>query len=94
MTDREYLRWKALSSQGALCFILIKGVLMWGGVMFVAMTFLFNQDVEGARSGSRVLSNLLMYPVGGFFFAGALWLWSEKRFKQVQQQRAADGQSI
>lgn len=90
MTDREYRRWKALRSQGALRFILIKGVLMWGGVMFVVMTFVFNQDVEGARSSSRVLSGLLTYPAGGFFFGGAVWLWSEKRFKQAQQQRAAD----
>lgn len=61
---------------GALRFILLRGVLAWGGPMFVFMVLLPALIGEQSLSLRSVAVGLLVWGISGAGFGAAMWLFS------------------
>ncbi len=69
--------WEYLHRQGKARFILLYGVLLWGGIMFIAMTLLESRRGPGALSGIWtviwVALQLCLYFGGGYISGFLMW---------------------
>jgi hypothetical protein len=80
-------RWKRVEARGRKHFIWTRGVLGWGGFMFVFMT-----TIDFARRGTLhrdvadyvfyIVLNLLIWPLAGYVWGRWVWSSMEKRFSK------------
>ena len=67
---------------GMFNFVLIKGVLYWGGLMclvFVLLSWLFMGE---AFDSSVVVFNIVIWGIGGLIFGLVTWYLMGKRYKE------------
>jgi hypothetical protein len=90
MKDKEYEKWKTLRAKGAIRYIILYGVLLWGGTMFVVMTLLKN-DHNTTLPTWQTLSTFSIWALAGIIFGAVHWLIMEFLFKKAQKRRMAEG---
>jgi uncharacterized BrkB/YihY/UPF0761 family membrane protein len=81
-SDAAFLeRWKISRAQGRWRFMLVSGVLTYGLIMFVAMTFFVNGPAR--LTVVSVLVAAATWSVGGLVFGALVWHFSERRYKRL-----------
>jgi hypothetical protein len=80
--------WAVTRQRGCLHFVLVRGVLGWGGAMFVGLGLMPVLAHRQEASWSYYVSQALIWSIGGGFFGLATWSWCEWLFKR---QSANDG---
>ena len=80
---KEARAWSARREDGRTRWVLSRGVLGWGGTMFVFMTFwkLFTDGAE-AITASRIIINLIVWPISGAGFGLCTWNGAEKAYRE------------
>lgn len=77
LTEAERLR-----AGGMLRFILLRGVLGFGGIMTIAMTIFRLVDTR-THWASPIWHGFIIFPIGGFVVGLALWIVIEIKYRLV-----------
>ncbi len=81
---RAVQAWEKHRSRGPLRFIVVRGVLAWGGPMFVAM-YVIPTATKGVEVAiTSIFINLGIWWVAGIFFGTATWWWSQENYKKLR----------
>ena len=78
-------RWPAIRARGRTHFILVRGMLAWGGMMFIAglvAMWLMRSPPPRVLPGFVAITALLCV-AGGAFWGAATWHLNEKIFRQL-----------
>jgi len=89
LEGRNLEKWRRMRARGRTFFILVWGVLFWGGLMFLAMGLGYPLATKGADAltGSWLLVNAVGWVVGGLLFGVITWHFNEKSFQKSQSNR-------
>jgi hypothetical protein len=78
--NRQLRKWEKKRRHGRRAFILYRGVLKWGGIMFILTSitnhFARHQKLDWLYVASRLPACLL----AGYLWARCTWFLNEKRF--------------
>lgn len=74
--------WFATRTKGRWHFVLMRGVLGWGGAMFFAMALLPVLMHRREPSWPYFFSQAIIWTIGGALFGLAVWTWSEWQFRK------------
>jgi hypothetical protein len=94
-TDEDFIRkWEKMRRRGRLWFVIVWGVLFWGGLMAVTMTFL--QLIFGGPEGFHfiVLFNFIGFPIGGIFFGLITYYFNDKKYQKLMRERVTEGMEL
>lgn len=87
---RLFDKWEEIRAKGKKHYIWNYGVLRWGFSMFIAMTIAQSINLSVANLTLKkvlviILVNLILFPIGGYFFALLTWRSCEKKFNKNKQ---------
>ena len=84
MSDKESQKWERIRARGEVFFVLIRGVLGYGGFVFVFSTcsamLIFHRRLNAALVAEKALTWVL----AGFFFGVIVWYLEESRYRARQ----------
>ena len=80
--------WAVTREKGRWHFVLVQGVLGWGGAMFVGIGLMPVLTHRHEPSWPYFISQVFVWVLAGAFFGFATWSWNERSFKR---QSASDG---
>jgi hypothetical protein len=73
--EAQQAKWLKARAHGKRNFVLLRGVLGWGGFMFLfmaAFSYIFNRAFFDLRL--LLIVEAVVWPIGGYFYG--LWLWN------------------
>jgi|SRR5580698_6000177 hypothetical protein len=85
----QLAQWQKLKAQGQRSYILRRGVVGYGGTMFVLMTATDLVRNPPSRYVFDVAINLLIWPLAGYLWGLSMWHF----FDHVGKKQMADGGS-
>jgi hypothetical protein len=85
--NRQRLKWEKKRKYGRRSFILYRGVLKWGGIMFVLTTITNVLARHRQLSWPLVVSTLIACPLAGYVWARCVWYVNERRYSGAGKQR-------
>jgi len=93
MTGKELKRWEHSRKRGEFVYVLIWGVLLFGGVMFVFDTcwtvFVEHKYLFSWADNYRVAADL----VGGILFGLLTWHTNESRYSKALMRESSEKQN-
>ena len=81
MKRTDLKRWEQSRQKGMLRYVLVQGVLAWGGTMFVLMTFVLT------ASRLPVWQSALLWTAAGAAYGICVWLVQERRYARALATR-------
>jgi hypothetical protein len=85
--NRQRRKWEKTRRNGRGSFIYYRGVLKWGGIMFV-LTMITNVLARHMKvEWQLVVSLLIACPFAGYIWARCIWHVNEIRFKGTGKQQ-------
>ncbi len=87
-TPKQVERWQATRAKGKRHFVWWRGVVFFGGFMFVFMflwQYLSSYFVGGGRAPALIISipiGIVMWPIAGWWWGTMLWNWTEQSYVQ------------
>ena len=78
-------KWKQTRQKGMLRYVLVNGVLAYGLIMFIVMTFVVHRD---KLSVNFVWISAAAWSIGGALFGVLMWMYGERKFRKVNGQGA------
>lgn len=88
MSDKELQRWERIRARGEVFFVFIRGVLVYGGFMFISNTgsaiLMFHRQLGFAT----VALNAVTFLMAGFVFGVLLWYLQESRSRKTKHESA------
>jgi hypothetical protein len=85
--NRQHLKWEKKRKYGRRSFILYRGVLKWGGIMFVLTTITNVLARHKHLSWILVVSTLIACPLAGYVWARCVWYVNERRYAGAGKQQ-------
>ena len=84
--NRQRRAWEKERRHGKRSFIYYRGVLKWGGIMFVLTMFtnVFGRHIK--LNWLLVVSSLIACPFAGYIWARCIWHVNENRFRDAMKQ--------
>jgi hypothetical protein len=85
--NRQLNKWEKLRRRGKQSFVMRRGVLRWGGIMFALTMF---TNIFGRHMNVEwrlVVSLLIACPIAGYVWARCIWHVNEDRFRDEMKQR-------
>lgn len=80
-------KWEKVRSRGKRHFVLIRGVLGWGLVMFLFMTVFSHFQKTGFKAPSFddisitiIVINAVIWPIAGFVWGACTWSITDKSY--------------
>ena len=87
-SEHKARQWSVSREAGKIKWVLANGVMGWGSFMFMFMTvwalFTHGQDFV---SRQEIITNLIIWPIAGFFYGCWMWYVSEKAYKTFSEQK-------
>lgn len=76
-------RWPAIRARGMGRFVLVRGALTWGGLMFafMAVAMWFNFGLRHPRFGMLMAIAALLCVFGGMIWAAVTWAINERIYR-------------
>lgn len=83
-------RWPAVRERGAARFILLRGLLLWGGALFVVMSAFsaFKLGLDHPRLPLMIAIVALLCAVGGLVWGALTWSINERLYKTLMDKRS------
>jgi hypothetical protein len=85
--NRQRLKWEKKRKHGRRSFILYRGVLKWGGIMFVLTTITNVLARHRQLSWILVVSTLVACLFAGYVWARCVWVLNERRYAGARKQQ-------
>jgi len=85
--EKQHQKWATVRKKGRWHFILYRGVLIWGGLMFLLMCaspVFFGFPHSAASTPWYRTWNVILWAVAGFAFGFATWTCSEKMYTRAE----------
>src|ERR1035437_5315054 len=79
--EKQRQSWEKTRKLGKLSFIIYRGVLGWGGFMFLWMTIFEVFVIHRSLSWLFMLVSALIWPLAGYGWGLWEWRWLERRFQ-------------
>jgi hypothetical protein len=82
-------RWPAIRAQGFARFLLLRGLITWGGLMFaaIAMMTVLTLGTDHPRLGMLLGLGAVLCAVGGLFWAAMTWWINERLYRATTDRR-------
>ncbi|MGY0798829.1 hypothetical protein ACW7G0_07235 [Lysobacter sp. A286] len=80
MKPEQLEKWKETRQKGMLRFVLVNGVLAYGLIMFIVMTFVVHRD---KLSVNFVWISAMVWSIGGALFGVLMWIINERKFHKI-----------
>ncbi len=82
-------KWPAIHARGMWHFVLLKGVVFWGGIMFIAMLAMtgLRLGFDHPRYPLMAAIALPLCAIGGIAWGLLTWYFNERIFRALQQQK-------
>jgi hypothetical protein len=80
MNAKALQKWESTRALGMTRFVLVRGVLMYGLAMFVAMTFFAHQ---GQLSAIFIMISAILWLIGGAVFGVVSWYLLEALYRRA-----------
>ena len=82
-------RWPAIRARGFARFLLIKGLLVWGGIMFLVMGALttYRLGTDNPRLPLVIGLAALLCAIGGAVWAALTWWINERIFRSLKNDQ-------
>lgn len=87
MRDRQNRKWEKRRRLGKRSYIVRRGVLRWGSIMFVLSTFTNAITCHGKMDWHLEISLLIACPFAGYLWAWGMWNVNEWRFQGARKQQ-------
>ena len=84
--NRQRKAWEKKRKHGRRSFIVYRGVLKWGGIMFALTMFTNVFGRHRKLDWLFVVSALIACPIAGFLWARSIWYVNERRFQGAMKQ--------
>ena len=88
MNQKQKAKWERTRVKGMWRFVLLYGVLFWGGFMIV-ITSVYSMIV-GAFVYNNLKFNVPVFLVSGFVFGLAVWLVGEYMYRKSSNDASSD----
>jgi hypothetical protein len=85
--NRQRRKWERKRRHGKRSFIVYRGVLKWGGIMFVLTTITNVVAHQGQPDWIFELSALIACSFAGYIWARSIWHVNENRFQGTGKQQ-------
>ncbi len=78
-------RWPAIRARGATRFVLVRGVLMWGGIMaaFLAVMVSMQLGLQHPRLPLLLALSLPLCAIGGAVWGALTWWINERIYRSL-----------
>jgi len=73
--------WSETRKLGKRRFVLLFGVLFWGGLMALIFPLLQYFLFEKPITGTRYIISVIVFPISGYFISNFIWRNNEKSAK-------------
>jgi Flp pilus assembly protein TadB len=84
---RSLRHWEITRETGRTKFILIDGILRWGVLMFILMTFCVEpQRWHTPLTAKSVIVSACIWIVAGAVFGWLVWMSSERKYKKFKEE--------
>ena len=82
-------KWPAIRARGMWHFVLLKGIVFWGGLMFAFLAIMMLLQFGAAHPKFPLLLAvaLPLCAIGGLGWGLLTWYFNERIFRALQQQR-------
>lgn len=81
MNKKQRAIWERTRAKGMWRFVLLYGVLLWGGLMIVVRS-VFDFFVSSPRLLDNLTVHVPIFVVAGFIFGLAMWLIAEHKYRK------------
>jgi hypothetical protein len=92
-SDEKLISWRACQKKGVLHHIFIKGILLFGGIIFLPSIFLHHQGYDPATSyfsyEGALIAKLALFSVLGGLFGILTWYSTQASFYRYVEQKSA-----
>ena len=81
--------WPAIRARGMRRFVLVRGLLTWGGVMFVFMAAMmwFKFGFQNPTFGLLIGMAALMCAIGGLAWGAVTWVLNERIYRSLPSSK-------
>jgi hypothetical protein len=88
-SEKNQSSWRTTRAKGRQHFVLVMGVLAWGGPMFLIMAggpAVFGWPYPVSATPWYWLGQIVLWTTAGFFYG--LWVWhaSEEKYRRYEQE--------
>ena len=90
-TPNRLCWWEKTRIQGKRHFVLWRGVIFWGGFMFVFMQlwqyvfWYYRYHSAPPAMGAYLLISAIVYPIGGWWWGNIIWAMTERSYQAHRQ---------
>ena len=90
--EKSLQKWEATRAKGKWRFILGKGVLLWGGSMFIVMGLIYPRIVHlpSAYTPRGLAISLAIWLLGGLLWGVLMWLTMEWIYRRQTSARGSN----
>lgn len=85
-SDARRAAWARIRERGVARFVLLNGLCIFGGLMFVGTTLLRAIEHRAVLVPAFLLVNALTCAAAGLVWAGLMWAWGEYSFRRSGQR--------
>lgn len=82
MDKEQRAQIKRIIDMGMWNFVLTRGLLLWGGLMFVIMTFFQWLSMGEYFDSSVIVFGIILWGVAGLIFGFVTWYLANKKYKE------------
>jgi hypothetical protein len=85
--NRQRKAWEKKRRWGKRSFVLYRGMLRWGGIMFLLTMFtnVFGRHIK--MNWLLAVSSLIACPLAGYLWARCVWYLNELHFRDAMKQQ-------
>lgn len=91
--NQQRRAWEEKRRRGRRAFILYRGMLKWGGIMFFLTLFTNVFGRHRKLDWLFVVSALIACPFAGFLWARSMWFLNERRYSGARKQQDSSKKS-
>ena len=87
--EQAHLAWARIRARGKWRFVLVRGVLLWGGLMFLTMGVLIPWLTHSAPEFTPrgFLVGAIVFPLGGLAWGMLVWWLGERNFRNYETRQ-------
>ena len=83
MSNHRKQKLKSVLSKGILHFVIVRGVLFWGGLTATIISAI-NYFYHNKPIAESISSNFIIYPIAGIFFGLLLWFVFNNQYNKLR----------
>ncbi len=91
--NRQRRKWEKKRKHGKQSFLIYRGVLKWGGTMFILTTISNVLARHQKLNWHFEVSMLIACPLAGYVWARCVWYLNEMHFRDAMKQQDSNKES-